>query len=113
VQFFHCLHCETVWQHAGASKSLHREQLDASLPGDLKQQYQQLSDWVGRMVTAYDGRLRFKIIDAVSIEGWIKSLYYRVREYPAVIVDGEKKSIGADFTRATALIEQRLASPSH
>jgi hypothetical protein len=53
--------------------------------------------------------LRFRIIDAASIEGWFKSLRHGLRQYPAIIVDGEK-AVGTELERATALIERRLAA---
>lgn len=112
VAFFHCLHCELIWEQAGVGSSYRREQLESSIPDDLKQEYQQLSDWVRRMVEVYGSKLEFKIIDVASIEGWIKSVRYRVRTYPAVIVDGKEKTFGADWERATELIERRLATRS-
>lgn len=108
VAFFHCLHCELVWQQTGVGAIYRREQLESSIPDDLKEQYQQLSDWVRKMAGSYAGRLIFKVIDAASIEGWIKSVRYRVHKYPVVIVDGKEKSVGPDFEHATALIRRRL-----
>src|SRR2546422_4484860 len=49
VAFFHCLHCESIWQHTDVRAKARREQLETSLPPDLIDQYQQLSDWVRRM----------------------------------------------------------------
>jgi hypothetical protein len=112
VAFFHCLHCELVWEQAGVGSSYRREQLESSIPDDLKQEYQRLSDWVRRMIEVYGSKLEFKIIDVASIEGWIKSLRYRVRTYPAVIVDRKEKTFGADWERAAELIERRLATRS-
>ena len=106
--FFHCLHCELIWQESGVRAQDRREQLETSLPEDLRQQYQQLSDWVRSMVVALGPRLAFRIIDAASLEGWFKSLWYGVRAYPAVIVDRSEKSVGTEFERATRLIERRL-----
>lgn len=108
VAFFHCTHCELVWQESGVGTRDRREQLDTSLPDDLKEQYQRLSDWVRRMVAAHGGLVRFRIIDAASVEGWMKSLRYGVRQYPAVIVDGNDTSVGPGFEDAGALIERRL-----
>jgi hypothetical protein len=110
--FFHCKHCELVWQQTGASAKYHQEQLDSAFPEDLMQQYQQLSDWVRQMADTYGDRLQFKVIDAASIEGWLKSLRYWVHRYPAVIVDGKAKCSGLDCQAASELIRQRLASPS-
>ncbi len=112
VTFFHCLHCEFVWQQTGVSANYRREQLEFSLPSDLKQEYQELSDWVRSMIGAYGRQLHFKIIDAASVEGWIKSLRYRVREYPAVIVGGKQKATGPDWRRATALVRHELEASS-
>ncbi|HYL22708.1 MAG TPA: DUF1525 domain-containing protein [Gemmatimonadales bacterium] len=112
VAFFHCQHCELIWQDSPARTRDRREQLESALPDDLKQQYQQLSDWVRGMVATHQSRLAFRIVDAASVEGWFKSLRYGVRQYPAVIVDGKEKVVGTSFERATALIEQRLAAAS-
>jgi hypothetical protein len=110
VAFFHCMHCELIWRESGARTRDRHEQLETSLPADLQVQYQRLSDWVREMVEAHGPRLRFRIVDAVSVEGWFKSLRYRVRRYPAVIMDGKVKSMGTSFEHATALLEQRLAA---
>jgi hypothetical protein len=107
VAFFHCMHCESIWQHTDV-RVRDREQLATSLPEDLTLQYQQLSDWVRTMGETHGARVRFRIIDAVSVEGWMKSLRYGVRRYPAVIVGGKEKSVGTEFGRATEIIERRL-----
>src|SRR5207245_4205497 len=54
VAFFHCLHCESIWQHTDVRAKARCEQLETSLPPDLRDQYQQLSDWVRRMDEAQD-----------------------------------------------------------
>ena len=110
--FFHCRHCEVVWQQTGTGRALRQEQLDASLPDDLMHEYRQLSDWVMRMAETYGSRLQFKVIDAASLEGWFKSVRYRVRRYPAVIVDGREKFLGPDLERATEQIRQSVAALS-
>ncbi len=59
-------------------------------------------------VERYGGRVVFKVIDAASFEGLLKSLRYGVPKYPTVIVEGKEKQSGADFRKAEALINQRL-----
>ena len=108
--FFHCMHCELIWRESGVRAKDRREQLETSLPEDLQRQYQQLSDWVHGMMEAHGPRLRFRIIDAASVEGWLKSLWYGVRRYPAVIIDAKETCIGTRFEDATALLERRLAA---
>jgi len=109
--FFHCRHCEVVWQQTGTGRALREEQLETSLPADLMRQYQQVSDWVFQMAETYGSRLQFKVIDAASLEGWFKSLRYWVRRYPAVIVDGRTKVLGPDLERASELIRHTVATP--
>ncbi len=109
VAFFHCQHCEVVWQQAGASTEIRREQIASSLPDDLAEEYQALSHWVREMITAYGERIAFRVIDATSIEGWLKSLRYGIHKYPAVVVDRKEKIAGRDFHGASALIQHRMA----
>ena len=110
TMFFHCQHCEFVWQHTDRTPKFHKEQLESSIPEDLRQEYHRLSDWLLEVAEDYNGRVVFKIIDAASIEGVFKSLKYRVRRFPAMIVDGKEKIVGSDFDRARDLIERRLDS---
>ncbi len=110
VAFFHCQHCEVIWRESPARARDRREQLETSLPADLLAQYQAVSDWVRRTLAAHGDRVRFRIVDAASIEGWFMSVRHGVRRYPAVLVDGKLTVVGAPFERATALIEQRLAA---
>lgn len=123
TQFFHCQHCEFVWQQVGEQTSpnsaagsmgskFHKEQLESSIPDDLKQEYADLSAWVRQAVESYGGRVTFKIIDAASFEGLIKSVRYGARHYPAFVIDGKDKFIGTDYRQARQLIDRRLASRS-
>ncbi len=111
TQFYHCAHCEVVWNEleAPSVKKWHDETLESSMPADMMQDYKSLSDWILNSVERYGGRVVFKVIDAASVEGFIKSIRYRVRQYPAVIVEGGEKLIGTDFAKAESLIDRQLA----
>jgi hypothetical protein len=108
--FFHCQHCEFVWQQTGTAPDFHKEQLESSMPPELQQEYQQLSDWVHQAVEGYGGRVIFKIVDAASVEGLLKSVRYGVRRYPALVIAGRASPIGQDWSRAQSLIDQQLAA---
>ncbi len=108
TQFFHCQHCEFVWQQAGVGARMHQEQLDSSIPPDLQREYADLSDWVRSTVEVYSGRVVFKVIDVASMEGLVKSVRYGARRYPAFVVDGKAKYIGTDFEQAKRLIDERI-----
>jgi len=80
------------------------------LPDDLAQDYQNVSDWVRALAEHYKGNVIVKVIDAASLEGFWKSLRYGVRRYPAVIVEGKDKHIGADLTSTYRLIDEHLTA---
>jgi hypothetical protein len=110
TEFFHCTHCEVVFQQVGVGQKIHAEQREANLPDDLKQDFARLSRWVEEMVERHPDQIQFKIIDAASLEGVFKALRYRVRKFPAVIIDGNEKVPGSDLAVATELAERHLAA---
>ncbi len=111
TQFFHCTHCEVLFQEADVKgvKKFHADAVETSMPADMMQEYRNLSDWILNSVERFGGRVVFKVIDAASMEGLLKSVRYGVRKYPAVVIDGKAKQTGADFQQADALIDQSLA----
>lgn len=116
TQFFHCQHCELVWQQTGAGAAFHQEQLDSSIPENLRQEFALLSTWVRETVELYGGAVVFKLIDAASLEGLLKSVRYGAHHYPAFVVEGKDKYVGTDFEQVKRLIEEwthRLHSVSN
>jgi len=109
--FYHCTHCEIVWQATGFSQGLHEEQVASALPPDLLKEYQAVSDWARQLFQVYCDRIVVKVIDAASIEGFWKSLRHRLRTYPAVLV-GPSTFSGPDFKAAEAEIARRLEAVS-
>lgn len=109
--FYHCMHCEIAWKEIGMPDSIHREQVDSSLPPDLAQDYQEISDWVRDMCKQYDRRLLVKVIDAASIEGFLKSFRHGVHRYPAIIINGKARSSDRALKEAAREIETLLAVP--
>ncbi len=105
--FYHCTHCEVVWQTTGFSQGLHEEQVRQALPADLLADYQAVSDWIHHLQRTFCERIAIKIIDAASLEGVWKTARHRLGRYPAVIVGGRR--IGrADFATAEAAIVAQL-----
>ena len=110
--FYHCQHCELTFREAGFGERFRQEQLAHALPEDLLRDYQTLSDWVRGLTDRYCGRVVVNVIDAASVEGVWKSLRYRVRRYPAVVVEGKEKCAWADRDAVHRLIERYLPAPS-
>ena len=100
--YYHCTHCEVAWREMGATNRIHEEQMQSSLPPDLMQEYQKISDWVQEMFRVHCDAIVLKVIDAASIEGVYKSLKYKARRYPAVIVNGTARFLGSQMLPAAS-----------
>ena len=113
--YYHCTHCEVAWQAVdakGAPNRIHEEQLESSLPEELIQEYQVVSDWVREMFRVHCDAILLKVIDAASVEGFYKSLRYNARRYPAVIVNGKARFLGSQMLpNASEEIARQLESP--
>ena len=110
--FYHCTHCEVAWREMGVTNQIHDEQVNSSLPVELAREYQTLSDWVREIFHLYSDRILVKVIDAASPEGLLKSLRYRVRRFPAVVVDRKARFSGGALNDAGREID-RLLEPAH
>ncbi len=107
--FYHCTHCEVAWREMGATNRIHEEQLRSSLPDDLIQEYQAVSDWVQNIFRVHCDRVVVKVIDAASLEGFYKALKYNAHRYPAVIIDGQTRFAGSqNLGAAGSEIDRRL-----
>ncbi len=40
TQFYHCQHCEVVWEQVGLGKTVRAEQRKSGLPADLQAEYE-------------------------------------------------------------------------
>ncbi len=107
--FYHCTHCEIVWQETGFSKGVHEEQVASALPPDMMQDYRAVSEWVDHLFKVYCDRIVVKVIDAASIEGFWKTLRHGLRRYPAIVV-GSAKFSGMDFTAAEAEVARQVSA---
>jgi hypothetical protein len=108
--FYHCNHCEVALRETGMGSSVHREQLESSLPPDLAQDYRALSEWVRGLFRQHCDRVVVKVIDAASVEGFVKSLRYKVRRYPAVIVGKQARFSGGAFEQASQEVARLLGA---
>lgn len=107
--FYHCTHCEIVWEQTGFSRGVRAEQLHSGLPADLTADYQAVSDWARRMFARHGEAVMLRVVDAASIEGFLLAARHRVRKFPAVIVDGRERFFGTAFEPVDQAIERRLA----
>jgi hypothetical protein len=109
--YYHCTHCEVAWREMGATNRIHEEQIESSLPSDLIEEYQTVSDWVKELFRIHCDGILLKVIDAASIEGFYKSLRYNARRYPAIIVNSKTRFLGTQMlSSASEEIAHQLAS---
>jgi hypothetical protein len=108
TEFYHCQHCEIVWQGVGFGQRIRAEQRRTALPPDLQAEYAAISDWIAQTLQLYGPRLQVKVVDVASIEGLIKAVCHRARRFPAFIVDGRERMIGFDPLRLDAALAARL-----
>ena len=109
-EFYHCTHCEVVWQQAGIGPKIHREQRESALPDDLQQQFQRIAGWAHALYQRFGDQVEVRVVDPASLEGFFKSLRHWAHRYPAYILDGKPMSSGTDMEEFTAAVEKAVAT---
>ena len=108
VTFFdHCRRCQILFDQSGLDEKLHQKEME-EYPPDLKEEYLELSDWIRELTRLYKHRLLVRVIDAQSPLGIYKSLRYRIRTYPAFIVEGKETYTGWDKSQLEHLLDKYI-----
>lgn len=100
--FYHCQHCEIAFSEVGLGDRVHREQALAALPEDLRRDYEDLSAQIHQAVERFGNKVRVRVVDAASIEGVFKSLWFRAHNYPEMIVNGHRYDGGGPLLEVVA-----------
>jgi len=79
-------------------------------PEDIKEDYLFLSSWIRELSARYREKILIRVIDAQSLQGFVKSIRYRAFRYPAFIIDCKKKYTGKDKVELDALLQEHLSS---
>jgi hypothetical protein len=77
-------------------------------PEEVKEDYLFLSNWIREVAQKYREKILIRVIDAQSLQGFVKSIRYRAFRYPAFIIDHKKKYAGKDKVELDALLQQQL-----
>lgn len=93
TDFFHCSHCEQIFDVAGIGAAVHRE-IQAAYPPKVLEEAQRLATWLQDVSAQYGEQLHTRIVDPQSVEGFFKSLRHRVRRYPTFIINRRAKYTG-------------------
>ncbi len=105
--FNHCGHCRLVFAEAGMDRKINEKEL-VEYPSDLKEEYLELSDWIRELVRLYKHRLLIRLIDVQSPLGIYKNLRYRIRTYPAFIVERKEVYTGWDKGQLEKILDKYI-----
>ncbi len=83
---------------------MHRE-IQTTYPPQMLEEAGRLAAWLQDLSVRYGERLRIRVIDPQSPEGFFKSLRYWARRYPAFIINHHTKYTGWEL----AALERLLA----
>jgi hypothetical protein len=111
--FYHCAHCELTFREMGIGEHIRREEAAQALPDDLRASYAEVSAWLHDLAHRFGDRVRVRLVDVASIEGFFKSVVHRTRRYPAVVVDGPDRYVGTDLDQARRVIERYITAPTN
>ncbi len=110
--FYHCQHCELAFREMGVGQAVHRDQSRDALPEDLTREFAAVSGWLHELLQRFGSRIRVKLVDAASLEGFWKSLRHGIKSYPAILIDGAEKHAGIDLLSLDSAIEHRVRRAS-
>jgi hypothetical protein len=107
TEFYHCHHCEVVWDSVGFGRRIRANQHDAGLPPELQAEYAAISEWGGGGAPA--------ICPTVAGQGGRRGICRRrdqgrppwLRRFPACIIDGRERIVGFDREQLDAALERR------
>jgi len=74
-------------------------------PQDLLEEHQQLSTLVVELTNRFREGIAIHVIDPQSLPGIFKSIKFRVRKYPAFIINGKELILGWDRAALDSAIE--------
>ncbi|KPK88338.1 MAG: hypothetical protein AMJ88_19195 [Anaerolineae bacterium SM23_ 63] len=77
TNFYHCIHCEQIFNQAGMGQQVHQEEID-QYPEDVRQDFTRLADWLFEIAHQYGDQIRIQVIDPQSIEEIITLLDTKV-----------------------------------
>jgi len=93
TDFFHCLHCEQLFDVVGIGAQVHRE-LQANYPAEILEDSGRLATMLQDLSVRYGEQLHIRLIDPQSLEGFLKSVRYWVQRYPSFIISHRVKYTG-------------------
>ena len=107
TDFFHCLHCEQLFDAAGIGASVRRGMRDA-YPAEMLEEAEFLAAWLQDLSARYGRQLHIRVVDPQSLEGFFKSLRYWVRRYPTFVINRREKYVGWEPVALDRLLADKV-----
>jgi len=107
TDFFHCSHCERLFDVAGIGAPVHQE-MRAAYPPEMLEEAAHLAAWLQGLSDRYGEQLRIRVVDPQSLEGFFKSLRYRIGRYPTFVINHHTKYTGWEPAALDRLLKKRI-----
>jgi hypothetical protein len=93
ITYKQCTHCEAFYDQSGIGHQVH-DRILAEYPQDLLEDHNRLTTLMIELINRFQDDIIVKVIDPQSIQGILKSLRYRVREYQTFIINNQDIIVG-------------------
>ncbi|HUX76091.1 MAG TPA: hypothetical protein VMY40_05555 [Anaerolineae bacterium] len=98
-----------MFEAAGIGAAVHRE-IQTAYPSEMLEEAGRLATWLQELAARYEEQVHIRIVAPQSLEGFFKSLRYRVHRYPAFIINRRKKYVGWEPATLECLLADMLPS---
>ena len=105
--FFHCSHCEQLFDAAGLGASVHQE-IQAAYPPEMLEETERLAAWLQDLSARYGEQIHIRVVDPQSPEGFIKSLRYRAGRYPTFVINRRTRYTGWEPAALDRLLKEHI-----
>jgi hypothetical protein len=108
TNFFHCMHCEQIFNHADIGQQMHQDELE-QYPEDFIEETAKLASLLDELIQRYEDQIHIRVIDPQSPEGLLKSIRYWIRKYPSFIINRQLKITGLDLPQLESAFQMCIS----
>jgi hypothetical protein len=109
TDFFHCSHCERLFDAADIGAAV-RQEMRSTYPPEMLAEAGRLATWLLDLSARYGEQLRIRVVDPQSMEGFFKSLRYWVHLYPTFIINRRTKYTGWEPPALEHLLADKITN---
>lgn len=109
ITYKQCSHCEYFYEESGIGQLVH-DQILEEYPPQLLEEKKQLTSLVIELTQRFRNEISIEMIDPQSFKGILKALRFRVRKYPAFIVNNEEVVVGWDRAALERVLDSWIST---